>query len=372
MLHIHRAERADGLVEALGRLLADPLPDPFAPDVISVPTRGMERWLTQRLSASLGATPGRADGVCANVEFPFPHRLVGDAVATASGIDPDADPWSPAARRLAAARGRRRVPRRAVAAQPARSTSATRDDADRRARRFATVRHLAELFDRYALHRPEMVRGWARGEVDLSDEAAWQAELWQPAAPAARRAEPRRAARAGVRAAASGPLARRPPRAHLALRPDAAPGRPPRRPARARRRPRGPRLPPPPVARAVGQDRRPAAGRPPRRRPHRRARRQPPARLLGPGRARDAARARHRTSTSRTTTRSTRPSRHAARAHPGRRPRRPPPGARDPPRSRPTAASRSTPATAAPARSRSCATRSSTCSTRTTRCSRAT
>ena len=28
------------------------------------------------------------------------------------------------------------------------------DDADRRARRFATVRHLAELFDRYALHRP--------------------------------------------------------------------------------------------------------------------------------------------------------------------------------------------------------------------------
>ena len=70
MLHIHRAERADGLVEALGRLLADPLPDPFAPDVISVPTRGMERWLTQRLSSSLGASPGRADGVCANVVFP--------------------------------------------------------------------------------------------------------------------------------------------------------------------------------------------------------------------------------------------------------------------------------------------------------------
>src|SRR3954467_14550989 len=87
MLHIHRAERADGLVEALGLLLADPLPDPFAPDVISVPTRGMERWLTQRLSSSLGATPGRADGVCANVEFPFPHRLGGDAVAPASGID---------------------------------------------------------------------------------------------------------------------------------------------------------------------------------------------------------------------------------------------------------------------------------------------
>src|SRR3954465_14310378 len=96
MLHIHRAERADGLVEALGRLLADPLPDPFAPDVISVPTRGMERWLTQRLSSTRGAPPGGADGVCANVEFPFPHRLAGDAVATASGVDPAADPWTPA------------------------------------------------------------------------------------------------------------------------------------------------------------------------------------------------------------------------------------------------------------------------------------
>jgi exodeoxyribonuclease V gamma subunit len=177
MLHIHRAERADGLVEALGRLLADPLPDPFAPDVISVPTRGMERWLTQRLSSSLGATPGRADGVCANVEFPFPHRLVGDAVATASGIDPDADPWSP----------QRAVwPLLEVVGEcldepwlrNLRVHLGDPDDADRRARRFATLRHLAELFDRYSLHRPEMVRGWARGEVDLPDEAAWQAELW--------------------------------------------------------------------------------------------------------------------------------------------------------------------------------------------------
>ncbi len=178
MLHIHRAERADGLVEALGALLADPLPDPFAPDVISVPTRGMERWLTQRLSARLGATPGRSDGVCANVDFPFPHRLVGDAVATASGIDPDADPWAPA---------RAVWPLLEVVEEcldepwlrSLRIHLGNEEDADRRARRFATLRHVAELFDRYALHRPEMVRGWASGEVDVPDEAAWQAELWR-------------------------------------------------------------------------------------------------------------------------------------------------------------------------------------------------
>src|SRR4051794_41908086 len=95
VLHLHRAERADGLVAALRDLLAVPLEDPFAPELVAVPTRGMERWLTQRLSSGLGAAPGRADGVCANVGFPSPRRLVGEAVAAASGIEADADPGLP-------------------------------------------------------------------------------------------------------------------------------------------------------------------------------------------------------------------------------------------------------------------------------------
>ena len=35
-----------GLVEALRALLADAIPDPFAPEVVAVPTRGMERALS--------------------------------------------------------------------------------------------------------------------------------------------------------------------------------------------------------------------------------------------------------------------------------------------------------------------------------------
>src|SRR5437667_12518077 len=64
-------------------------------ELVSVATRGVERWLAQRLSAVLGASPGRADGVCANVEFPFPGRLVNGVVATATGVDREADPWLP-------------------------------------------------------------------------------------------------------------------------------------------------------------------------------------------------------------------------------------------------------------------------------------
>src|SRR3954447_8386121 len=87
VLHIHRAERADALVDALRALLAEPPADPFAPDLVAVPTKGMERWLAQRLSDRLG--------ICANVEFPSPGRVAADAVATASGIAADEDPWRP-------------------------------------------------------------------------------------------------------------------------------------------------------------------------------------------------------------------------------------------------------------------------------------
>ena len=83
-------------MEALASILAVPLGDPFEPEVVAVPSRGIERWLSQQLSNVLGASgSGRGDGVCANVEFPFPGRLVGVALQAATGIDPVTDPWSP-------------------------------------------------------------------------------------------------------------------------------------------------------------------------------------------------------------------------------------------------------------------------------------
>lgn len=187
MLHIHRAARADALADALAALLVAPPGDPFAPEVVAVPTRGMERWLTQRMSATLGASPGRSDGVCANVRFPSPHRLLTDAVATASGIDPDRDPWLPERALwplLAVVQRALHEPWLATLATYL-GESADPPDEVRRARRLTAVRHLGRLFDRYALHRPEMLRAWAQGrDVDAAGDplipgAEWQAELWR-------------------------------------------------------------------------------------------------------------------------------------------------------------------------------------------------
>jgi exodeoxyribonuclease V gamma subunit len=176
VLHIYRAERADGLVDELGTVVSSPLEDPMQAEVIAVPTRGVERWLTQRLSARLGASPGRADGVCANVEFPFPGRLVNGALATATGIGRDADPWLPARSvwpLLDVVESSLAEPWLApLAAHLGRACADP--DPSRGARRLTSVRHIADLYDRYSVHRPAMLRGWAAGDDD-----GWQAELWR-------------------------------------------------------------------------------------------------------------------------------------------------------------------------------------------------
>ena len=61
-LHFHRAERTDLLADGLGALLANPLSDPFAQELVLVPARGVERWLSQRLSHVLGRGDGAATG----------------------------------------------------------------------------------------------------------------------------------------------------------------------------------------------------------------------------------------------------------------------------------------------------------------------
>src|SRR4051794_2717972 len=163
VLHIHRSERADGLVSALGDLLSDTPSDPFASEVVAVPSRGMERWLSQRLSARLGASNDGADGVCANVLFPSPWRLASDAIAAGSGFEPDVDPWRP---ERAVWPLLEVVDEQLGAAWLELLTAHLRGSDDKpapAARRFATVRHLAELFDRYSLHRPAMMRAWAQG-----------------------------------------------------------------------------------------------------------------------------------------------------------------------------------------------------------------
>ena len=160
----------------LGDLVADPLADAMEPEIVAVPTRGVERWLTQQLSARLGTSPGRRDGVCANIEFPFPGSVVGAALALAGGIDPRADPWSPARsvwpllEVVDKSLGEGWLAPLAAHLNNSAPAGETR--------RFASLRHIADLYDRYGVHRPQMLRAWLNGDAD-HPSAGWQPELWR-------------------------------------------------------------------------------------------------------------------------------------------------------------------------------------------------
>ncbi|MEN3123408.1 exodeoxyribonuclease V subunit gamma [Janibacter sp. LM] len=181
-LHLHRAQRTDTLAEDLGGLLASPLPDPFAQEVVVVPEQGIERWLAQRLSHRLGTGEGGQDGVCAGVTFLRPRSLV----TMLTGRDDD-DPWLP--QHLA-------WPLLSVIddalGEPwctalSRHLGHGTEDPDgvRAGRRYSVALRLARLLHRYAQSRPTMLTDWREGRdtdgagAALDADLAWQAELWR-------------------------------------------------------------------------------------------------------------------------------------------------------------------------------------------------
>ncbi len=182
-LRIHRAPRTDQLADALGELLSSPLDDPFAEEVVVVPAKGVERWLTQRLSHRLGAGARGGDGVCAGVRFLNPRSLVSMLIDRDrdDAWDPDRLVW-PLLETIDAHLD-----------EPWCATLATHlghglegDDGElRRNRRYSVARRLAGLYASYAVQRPTLVTDWREGrDTDgaggaLEEDLVWQAELWR-------------------------------------------------------------------------------------------------------------------------------------------------------------------------------------------------
>ncbi len=151
------APSLDLLVDDLVEVLARPFADPFVPEVVAVPGDGVRAWLVHRLAERLG-TPGA--GVVANIEFVYPaevvRRALGDRdTASAWGVGPLT--WVIHA--VLHEHGE------TLGQQPG----------------LLRARAIADLFDRYTLHRPAMVTAWGAGrDVDAADQALSPGHLWQP------------------------------------------------------------------------------------------------------------------------------------------------------------------------------------------------
>mgnify|MGYP001054892153 CR=1 FL=1 len=86
-LQIFTSNRMEVLIEQLADRVCKPPASPLAPEIIVVQSRGMERYITMELA--------RRNGICANVEFPFPNaflesvfRSLSDTPGGLSAFDP--------------------------------------------------------------------------------------------------------------------------------------------------------------------------------------------------------------------------------------------------------------------------------------------
>jgi len=184
VLTLHRANVVDHLSTDLGWLLGVVSADPFKSDIVAVPSKGVERWIAQSLSMSLGAQIGEADGVCANVVFPSPGRLVDEVLVAATVLGADEDPWV-----------EERLPWALLdviddcAGEDWCRTLGRHlglvEGGVNRGRRMAVAQKLAGLVTAYAAERPSMLTDWHAGQDtdgyggQLDDDLAWQAELWR-------------------------------------------------------------------------------------------------------------------------------------------------------------------------------------------------
>ena len=161
-LQLYTSNRLELLAEQLCRVLDTPLSTALKPEVVVVQSVGTARWLTQQIATR--------QGVCANIQFPFPQKFVAEifdqtlpARAAGSVYAPENLAW------------------RIMQLLPPLLDSREFAELHRYIRReraelrmFQLASKIASAFDQYLAFRPRMILDWEKGK-----EQHWQAILWR-------------------------------------------------------------------------------------------------------------------------------------------------------------------------------------------------
>ena len=162
-LNILSSNRVESLQQILGhRLSEQALTDPLAQDIIVVPTYAMARWLNLQIA--------QQKGIAANIEYPLPAAWVWRLAVSILDQVPEQDPLQ---RDHTSWRIFNLLPSMAETQSFAPLRHYLQDD-DADINRWQLATRIAEVFERYQLYRPELIRDWAQASGE-----DWQAELWR-------------------------------------------------------------------------------------------------------------------------------------------------------------------------------------------------
>ena len=158
------AHSAAELLTLLGNRVAAPREDPFTPDLVVVPGQGMIDWLQESLPTCLGDT-----GIVANVHFWHPNEFNVNVRSYSVGLD---NRWRVEQLQWTILEVLTVELQRGAEFAPGFGSSQNKAG-------FAL--RVAELFDRYSVQRPEMIRAWAGGDNTDGRRPLEPRHLWQPA-----------------------------------------------------------------------------------------------------------------------------------------------------------------------------------------------
>ena len=174
-LRVQIVDSLGSLLAPLAELLATPSAALLLPELVAIPGIGVRLWLSEELARRLGtASAASSDGITTNIEFIF----IGGLVARALGSREAHDAWQ--------------VERltfwvlQVIANEPQLVPPNRRGEG-----LLPAARRIADLIDRYHMHRPLMIQAWANNSATLTaadgrvtgpaldSKDHWQFEVWR-------------------------------------------------------------------------------------------------------------------------------------------------------------------------------------------------
>jgi exodeoxyribonuclease V gamma subunit len=174
-IDVYESTSFESLWHEFERSIASPMSSPLAPETIVVPARGWESWFSRRLANQRGCW--------AQFRFLLPGQWISETLESCLDADQapnreqDALTWIIANQLPDLLNHEAFGAVRGYLFQPDGGTDPQR--------LIDLSRCISDLFDRYLLHRPDLIAAWNQGVdwpgcgVPAPPAAAWQRQLWQ-------------------------------------------------------------------------------------------------------------------------------------------------------------------------------------------------
>ena len=171
---IYSSNRTELLADKLAAELRESTAHPLSTKTVLVQSRGMEKWLSLRIA--------EINGICANINFPFPRHFTKNLFRTVTGL-PDFYPFNP---EIMTWNIMGLIPE-LIGMKDFKAASDYVSGADSELKTFQLASRIAAIFDQYLVYRPDLLLQWDAGQNPMEKfrESRWQFELWKKLSAAA-------------------------------------------------------------------------------------------------------------------------------------------------------------------------------------------